>query len=193
VQLWLERYILPICAAIVFGITILNPLRLDWQQRASLIITISALAYFVAHTLHRTKLADAGDSAKTISLLTQQVDNLQSQQKRFEDGQQRTAQEKQRRQTVRGKLAEFLKEGKNIQDGIEYSNLDSPRRKKEWEHRVEEYLTKNLDEGYAIRFRSPNRPLISYPDGMNMPMRAPFADISAKMGMLNEFISELRD
>ncbi len=192
-QLWLERYILPICAAIVFGITILNPLKLDWQQRASLIITVSALAYFIAHTLHRPKLAAAGDSDQRISLLTRQIDSLQSQQKRFEEGQKRTAEEKQRRQTVRGKLAEFLKEGKNIQDGLEYSNLDSPRLKKEWEHRVEEYLTKNLDEGYAIRFRSPNRPLISYPDGINRDMVAPFADIAAKMGMLNEFISELRD
>jgi len=41
VQLWLDRYILPICAAIVSGIVILNPLK---QQRLFFVVAISSFA-----------------------------------------------------------------------------------------------------------------------------------------------------
>jgi len=96
-------------------------------------------------------------------------------------------------QVVKAQLAQFLKEGKTIQDGIHYNNPDSLRQKQEWEHRVEGYLEKNLDESYAVRFGSPSHQLTSYPAGINSKMTAPWGDTGAKMAMLNDFMSELRD
>ena len=103
------------------------------------------------------------------------------------------ATEKQPKHALKAQLAQFLKEGKNIQEGIHYNNPDSLRQKQDWEHRVEEYLGKNLDESYAVRFGSPSHQLTSYPEGINSKMTAPWGDTGAKMAMLNDFMSELRD
>jgi diguanylate cyclase (GGDEF)-like protein len=94
---------------------------------------------------------------------------------------------------IKAQLAVFLKEGREIQNGLEYSNLDSPRQKQEWEQRVEKYLEKNLDESYAVRFQTPGHPPTTYPDGINSKMMAPWADTGARMAMLNSFMAELRD
>jgi hypothetical protein len=193
VYLWLEKYVLTICAAIAFGFVFLNPLKLDWQQRLSLFVAISAFAYFLAHTIHRPKASATVDSDQRIGFLQRQVEDLQAQQRQLAIQRADDAMEKQRRQTLRNHLAEFLKEGKNLQRDIEYNDPDSLRRKVVWEGRVVEYLTKNLDESYAVRFRSPSHQVSSYPNGVNMKMLTHWGDISAKMAMLNDFMSELRD
>jgi diguanylate cyclase (GGDEF)-like protein len=102
------------------------------------------------------------------------------------------ATEKQPKRALKAQLAQFLKEGKNIQEGIHYNNPDSLRQKQDWEHRVEEYLGKNLGESYAVRFGIPSHQLTSYPAGINSKMTAPWGDTGAKMAMLNDFMSELR-
>lgn len=101
--------------------------------------------------------------------------------------------EKQPKHAIKAKLAKFLTEGKTIQDGIHYSNVDSLRQKLDWEHRVEEYLEKSLDESYAVRFRSPSHEVTASPSGINLKMIEPWRDTGAKMAMLNDFMSELRD
>ena len=175
----------------MFGVTILNPFKLDWQQRLSLLVAISAFAYFLAHTLHKPK-AETVESEQRIGFLERQVESLQSQQKQLADLQTNATKEKERRQAIRGQLALFLKEGKAIQDGIEYNNPASLAEKKPWENRVEEYLIKSLDESYATRFRSPSHQVLSSPIGISQPMRGAWADVGAKMAMLNDFMSELR-
>lgn len=97
------------------------------------------------------------------------------------------------KQVVKAQLAQFLKEGREIQNGLHYSNIDSLRQKQEWEKRVEEYLEKNLDRSYAVRFQNPGHPVTAYPDGINAKMTGPWADTGARMTMLNSFMSELRD
>jgi diguanylate cyclase (GGDEF)-like protein len=101
--------------------------------------------------------------------------------------------EKQGKQAIKVQLAQFLKEGKSIQDGLEYSNPNSPREKEEWERRVERYLGKNLDETYTVRFQTPSHQLTSFPVGISSNMISLWANTGAKMAMLNDFISELRD
>jgi len=86
-----------------------------------------------------------------------------------------------------------LKEGREIQNGLHYSNLDSLRQKQEWEKRVEEYLEKNLDGSYVVRFQNPSHQLTSSPSGIDLKMIDPWRDTGAKMAMLNDFMSELRD
>jgi hypothetical protein len=54
VPIFLERFVLPVLAAVVVGIVVLNPFNLDWPQRASLLGAVICLAYFVGHTVHRT-------------------------------------------------------------------------------------------------------------------------------------------
>jgi diguanylate cyclase (GGDEF)-like protein len=97
------------------------------------------------------------------------------------------------KQAIKAQLAVFLKEGREIQDRLEYSNLDSPRQKQEWEQRVEKYLEKNLDGSYAVRFQTPGHPPTTYPEGIDSKMMAPWADTGARMAMLNSFMAELRD
>jgi len=97
------------------------------------------------------------------------------------------------KQAIKAQLAVFLKEGREIQNGLEYSNTNSFRQKPEWEQRVEKYLEKNLDGSYAVRFQTPGHPPTAYPDGINSKMMAPWADTGARMAMLNSFMAELRD
>lgn len=53
VPVFLERFILPALATVLIGVILLNPLKLDFQQQASLAIAVIAIAYFVGHTVHR--------------------------------------------------------------------------------------------------------------------------------------------
>ena len=190
--LWLERYILPVCAAVVFGLTILNPLKLDWQQRVSLAIAISAIAYFVGHTLRKPASAPI-QADQRITFLQQQVQSLQSRQAQDTAQEEAKVKEKVRRQEVRRRLAVFLQEGQKIQNGIHYYNPALLQEKPDWERRVAEYLSKNLDESYAVRFRNPSHQVSSYPAGINTDMMGPWGEVTARMAMLNDFISELRD
>ncbi|MFZ0773830.1 MAG: hypothetical protein WCA49_14855 [Candidatus Sulfotelmatobacter sp.] len=190
--LWLERYIFPICVAIVFGLTILNPLRLDWRQRISLAVAVSAFAYFVGHTLHRAASAPAQPDQR-ITFLEQQVQNLQSQQKQLEAQEAGKAQERARRQEVKKQLAVFLQEGQKIQDDLLFNNSTALRARTEWQQRVANYLAKNLDESYAVRFRNLSHQISAYPENINRGMMAPWGEVKERMAMLNDFISELRD
>ena len=101
--------------------------------------------------------------------------------------------QKQSKQAIKAQLAQFLKEGKTIQEGIQYSNPDSLRQKQDWEQRVEEYFEKNLDESYAVRFQTPSHQMTTYPAGISLKMTGPWGNTGAKMAMLHDFISELRD
>ena len=66
-----------------------------------------------------------------------------------------------------------MKEGQAIKDGLQYSNSSSLHAKADWERRVDQYLMMNLDESYAIRFRSPSHQVNSYPVGMSTQMLSP--------------------
>jgi hypothetical protein len=50
---FLERFVLPVLAAVVITVIVLNPFKFDWQQRVSLLLGVLLLAYFVGHTIHR--------------------------------------------------------------------------------------------------------------------------------------------
>ena len=52
---FLERFVLTVLAAIVMGVVVLNPFKLDWHQRISLLVAVVALAYFVGRTVYVTK------------------------------------------------------------------------------------------------------------------------------------------
>jgi hypothetical protein len=97
-----------------------------------------------------------------------------------------------RRKAIKTHLAQFLKEGQDIQQKWEYSNLNAPQEKKDWESRVEAYLTKELDDSYAVRFRTPTLQIVSFPPDMNPKMRGQWGETTARMAVLNDFISELR-
>jgi len=195
VHLWLERYVLPICATVVFGLTILNPLKLDWQQRISLAIAISAIAYFVGHTLRKPAAAPA-QSDQRITFLEQQVQSLQSHQQQLATQEASKEKERTRRQAIRKQLAILLQEAQKIQNDLEFNNSTALRAKVEWQQRVADYLTQNLDESYAVRFRNPSHQVTSYPVGISRQgtgMMVPWGEVTARMAMLNDFISELRD
>ena len=55
VPIFLERFVLPVLAATVIAVIVLNPFKLDWQQRISLLAGVLALAYFAGYTLHKGK------------------------------------------------------------------------------------------------------------------------------------------
>src|SRR5258708_13933767 len=97
------------------------------------------------------------------------------------------------KQAIKAQLAVFLREGREIQNRLEYNNMDSLRQKQEWEQSVEKYLEKNLDGSYAVRFQHPGHPPTTYPEGIDSKMMAPWADTGARMAMLNSFMAELRD
>ena len=50
---FLERFVLPILAAGVVSVIVLNPFKFDWHQKIGLLLAAIGLAYFVARTVHR--------------------------------------------------------------------------------------------------------------------------------------------
>jgi hypothetical protein len=56
--IFLERFVLPVCATLMIGVILLNPMKMDLQQRVSLGIGVLAIAYFVGHSLQRNKLLE---------------------------------------------------------------------------------------------------------------------------------------
>jgi hypothetical protein len=193
VRLWLERYLLPICASVVISVIVLNPLKLDWRQRISLVIATSALAYFVGHTLHRTSIVVPDPSLETKAALESQQRQITELKEHLARRHAEDAEEAQKKKTIKNRLAQFLNEAMSIQHGIEYNDPNAIREKDAWEKRVEEYLRKDLDESYAVRFRNPSHQVSSYPLGINPQMLVPWGQITARMAMLNDFMSELRD
>jgi hypothetical protein len=191
-RLWLERFIIPICAAIVISLSVLNPQKWDWQQRVSLAVAVALFAYFLAYTLHRMSAAtDPSQEIKTA--LQGQQHEIDSLKQQLANNRAEEAEKRKRRLAIRNQLGVFLDEGRSIQHDIEYSNLSALHAKSAWEKRVEEYLAKELDSSYVARFRSPVRVPVTYPTGMDMKMAVPWTDVMERIGVLNTFISELRD
>src|SRR6267378_3741352 len=142
-RLWLEKFILTICAAIVISLSILNPLKWDWQQRVSLGLAVAFFAYWVAHTHNRMEAATDPNQELKATLQGQQheIDSLKQQ---LTNNRAEEAEKRKRRLAIRNQLGVFLDEGKRLQERIEYSNLSALNEKTEWERRVEEYLAKEF-------------------------------------------------
>jgi hypothetical protein len=191
-RLWLERFIIPICAAIVISLSILNPLKMDWRQRVSLGLAVTFFAYFVGHTLLRTDAAADPNQELKATLQGQQheIDSLKQQliADRAEEEEKRK-----RRLAIRNQLGVFLDEGSGILHDIEYSDQAAVQERKAWERRVEDYLMKELGSSYVARFRNPVRVPVTYPKAMSLDMAVYWTDVMERIGVLNTFISELRD
>ncbi len=55
---YVEKFLLPILAGSIVTLLVLNPFKLDWQQRLSLFVAVNALGFFLAHTLYKGKQID---------------------------------------------------------------------------------------------------------------------------------------
>jgi diguanylate cyclase (GGDEF)-like protein len=99
---------------------------------------------------------------------------------------------KQPKEEIKRQLTAFLKEGKAIQNGIAYNNQESLREKAAWEKRVEEYLSANLDDSYAVQFQIPSREANEHPRGIMLGMLPAWRELTSRMWMLSDFISKLR-
>ena len=54
---FLERFVLTIFAAVFVTFILVNPVEFDWTQRITLGVAIVALAYFVGHTIQKTRVS----------------------------------------------------------------------------------------------------------------------------------------
>src|SRR5258706_6692913 len=136
-RLWLERFILTICAAIVISLSISNSLKMDWQQRLSLGLAVVLFAYFIGHTLHRTDAAADPNQELKATLQGQQTE-IDSLKQQLTNNRADEAEKRKRRLAIRNQLGVFLDEGKRLEHDIEYSNLSVLHEKSAWEKRVEE-------------------------------------------------------
>jgi diguanylate cyclase (GGDEF)-like protein len=93
---------------------------------------------------------------------------------------------------IKKQLAEFMREGKIIQNGVAYNNMASLQEKDGWENRVERYLSTSLDDSYAIQFQIPSREANDHPHGIVLAMLPAWREISSRLWMLSDFISKLR-
>ena len=50
---FLERFLLPVTAAVTVMVVFTNPMGFDWQQRMSGGLVLLFAAYFIGHTLHK--------------------------------------------------------------------------------------------------------------------------------------------
>lgn len=158
-QLWVERFVLAICAAAVFGLSILNPLRLDWQQRVSLAIAIAAASFFIAHTYRRPPQPVVAPSEDPrVAILQDQIKVLQDQQEQISKGQEQAQKEREHKRQIREQLARFLQEGLDL---LQRCSGDPPGNTQRlsadanaWMARVIVYLKGNLDDSYVTQFKS---------------------------------------
>jgi diguanylate cyclase (GGDEF)-like protein len=103
----------------------------------------------------------------------------------------RAADETQRRQGIVEELAKLLQRGREIRDKVEYNNL-SHQEVTNWKQHVAQYLTENLGEPFAVRFRNPSHQITQYPPHMVPAMRVHWAGLTECMMMLNDFMAENR-
>lgn len=200
VPLWVERYLIPICAAIVFGIVILNPLKFDWQQRAALLVAVSAFAYFLAHTVHKSKSSSnqATLTDPRISGLEQEIGNLRSQQQKLLDQQSRLDAEKNRRREVQDKIAEFMTAGNSLRtdwaakvgspESVQQGCANSV---KQWNAEVESYL-KAIPRGnfYLAKFKNRTPSSAVYPLGLQMNLAGWWNLLDSDLYRLDEFVKD---
>jgi hypothetical protein len=55
-DVFLERFVLTVLAASVVTLIVLNPFKFAWPQRASLLVAVVALAYFVGYTIEKRRI-----------------------------------------------------------------------------------------------------------------------------------------
>lgn len=103
----------------------------------------------------------------------------------------RDEQERRRRQRIVEELAKLLQQGREIRDKVEYNNF-SVQEVSNWKQHVSQYLTENVGEPFAARFRSPSHQIVQYPPNMVVAMRVPWAGLTECMMMLNDFMAEHR-
>lgn len=196
--LWVERYILPILTAVVVGLVILNPLKLDWPQRISLLIAVSATAYFLAHTIHNPKASSAASTIVApdprIGSLEQEVSNLRAQQQELLDKQSAAEEEKKRKKRIRAKLGEFLGQGQQliIQCGNEKAPAPDDAANK-WADTTERYLDEELGPEYVSRFRSGAGMPLSATAIVDPAHRNLWSGLNVRTYRLEQFLSELKD
>lgn len=196
-QLWVERFLLAICAAAVFGLSILNPLRLDWQQRVSLAIAIAAASFFIAHTYRRPpEVVTAPSDDPRVGFLQDQIKALQQQQELISKGQEQAQKEQEHKRQVREQLAKFLQEGLGL---LQHCSSDPPENTPKltadataWMNRVIVYLKHNLDDSYVTQFESTTTTLFN-PNGVS-PDRLPlWHGINQRNDTLKIFMQNLRE
>ena len=195
--LWVERYIIPILAAVVVGLVILNPLKLDWQQRISLLVALSSFAYFLAHSVHKPKSSSATAVVAPdprIGSLEQEVSSLREQQKKLLDQQSATAEEKKRRKAIRAKLGEFLGQGQQliIQCGNEQAPAPEGAASK-WAEATEKFLNTELGPEYVSRFRSGAGMPLSVTSIQDASHRNLWSGLNIRVYRLEQFLAELKD
>jgi hypothetical protein len=184
-------------AAIVFGLVILNPFKFDWQQRISLFIAISAFAYFLAHTVHKPKIAELAASDARVAALEQQVKDLQA---RKEQSEAEAATEKQEQGEIRSRLSELATEGVRLRNewrqAISGGQTELQQRPyvegvQKWHLRVMAYLkTIPRGEAYLARFEAGVRGLNSYPSGIYQSGLGAWDQLMSDLTKLNEFIAD---
>lgn len=101
--------------------------------------------------------------------------------------------ERRKKQDIQKQLGKYVEEGKALrQKYLTDQPIDRlSSEKNQWEQRVENYLLKQLDQSYLIRFRNPDEKSIGVPIGIRTAVIGQWQDINNKTGMLVKFIGEL--
>jgi diguanylate cyclase (GGDEF)-like protein len=131
---------------------------------------------------------DAVRHRADLAKLNHRVGSLQAQ---IAAKDKKDADEKQRKQRIVEELAKLLQQGREIRDKVEYDNL-SFLELSQWKQRAEHYLTDNLGEPFAVRFRTSSHQVTEYPPNMVPTMRVHWAALTECMMMLNDFMAEHR-
>ncbi len=179
------------------GAVILNPFKLDWQQRVAAAICISALAYFVGHTIHKPK-ASASPAVTTadprIGSLEEQVNDLRSRQQRLLDQQAASEKERKRKREIREKLGDFLARGQQLMGQCANEHVSAPDAEADkWAGEVEHYLQKELGSEYVARFRSGAGMPLSATSIQDQAHRNLWSGLNVRVYRLDQFLSDLRE
>jgi diguanylate cyclase (GGDEF)-like protein len=132
--------------------------------------------------------SDAARNRADLAKLSHRVGTLQTQ---IAAQNKKDVDEKQRKQRIVEELAKFLQQGREIRDKLEFNNF-SVQEVSGWKQRVAHYLTENLGEPFAVRFRNSSHQIPPYPPNMVPAMRVPWMELTQCMMMLNDFMAEHR-
>lgn len=61
---FLERFVLAVLTAIFVGLVLMNALNFDWPQRVSGGLAVLCMAYFVGHTVHKSRVGPRAPAAQ---------------------------------------------------------------------------------------------------------------------------------
>lgn len=183
VRNFFKNVFLPTCAGIVILILFAPYFHQHLKLMVVSLVATLGIGLLVALRIEKLEKADSKSLFAKLDYIRQIFETNKSDQ-------EKVVVEKQHFYEMRQRLADFLKQGKRIEQGIIYNDAQSINDKTVWEKEVGEYLASQAEESFAVRFQSCAE-FLDITVGDSRKRQSQVIEMHARLALLGAFISEL--